>query len=275
MTSLLASIPSPSQGVWHLGFFPVRAYAFCIIVGIFIAIAVAGNRWARLGHRRDEILDVAMWAVPAGIIGGRLYHVITDWQLYFGSGGRGFVAALRIWDGGLGIWGAISLGFVGGWIAARRYQLPLAQLADAAAPGIVLAQAAGRVGNWFNQELFGKPTTLPWALEIDPQHRPGGYSMYETFHPTFLYELVACVLIAGLLLWAERRFRLGNGQVFALYVFLYSLQRLAVESLRIDSSHHFLGLRLNEYTAIVLATGAFAMFRRRGHASGARSGTVL
>ncbi len=266
MPSLLASIPSPSQGVWHLGVFPVRAYALCIVVGIFIAIAVTSRRWARMGYRRDDILDVAMWAVPAGIIGGRLYHVITDWQIYFGSNGRGLAAALRIWDGGLGIWGAIALGFVGGWYASHRYQLPLPRLADAAAPGIVLAQAVGRVGNWFNQELFGRPTTLPWGLEIEPHHRPGGYSMYETFHPTFLYELIACVLIAGVIVWAERRFSLANGQVFALYVLLYCIERLGVESLRIDSSHHFLGLRLNEYTAIVVGAAALWMLRRRGRA---------
>lgn len=263
IAALAASIPSPSQGVWHLGPIPVRAYALCIIVGIAVAVYVGGHRWGSRNHRIDDVADVAMWAVPAGIVGGRLYHVITDWQTYFGAGGRGFFAALRIWDGGLGIWGAISLGFLGAWYGCRRLQIPFAEFADAAAPGIVLAQAIGRLGNWFNQELFGKPTTLPWALSIDPRHRPKGYAAVATYHPTFLYELIGCALIALALIWAERRFRLANGQVFALYVALYCAIRFAIESLRIDQAHSFLGLRLNEYTALVVGLGALWFLRRR------------
>lgn len=246
---------------------PLRAYALCIIIGIFLAIAVGTRRWERGGHRRDDVADVAMWAVPFGIIGGRIYHVLTDWQLYFGAGGKGWLGALRIWEGGLGIWGAISLGFVGAWIGCRRLGLRFPAFTDALAPGIVLAQAVGRLGNYFNQELFGRPTDLPWGLEIDARHRPAGFGGYATFHPTFLYELLGCLAIAGLLVWAERRYRLVNGQVFALYVLLYCVLRFFVEGLRIDSAHAFAGMRLNEYVAIVVALGALAVFRHRGRRS--------
>ena len=263
IAALVASIPSPSTGVWQLGPFPIRGYAFSIIAGIVIAVWLGGRRWHAKGYRRDDVADVAMWAVPAGIIGGRIYHVITDWQLYFGENGRGFVGALRIWDGGLGIWGAISLGFVGAWWAARRRGLDFPAFTDALAPGIVLAQATGRIGNWFNQELFGSPTNLPWALEIDPRFRPDGYESIGLYHPTFLYELIGCVAVAGLLVWAERRFGLRNGQVFALYVAGYCLLRFGVEGLRIDTAHEFLGLRLNQYTAILVGSAAALMVRAR------------
>ena len=267
--ALHASIPSPPHGVWQLGPIPIRGYAFAIIVGIVVAVWWGGRRWAAQGYRRDDVADVAMWAVPAGIIGGRLYHVVTDWQLYFGDGGRGFFAALRIWDGGLGIWGAISLGFVGAWYGCRRLGIPIAPFADALAPGIVMAQAIGRIGNWFNQELFGSPTTLPWALEIDAQHRPAGYAAIGLYHPTFLYELIGCVAVATLLVWAERRFALRNGQVFALYVASYCAVRFGVESLRIDAAHHLLGLRLNQYTAVVVGLIAVWALRARGSRTGA------
>lgn len=263
IAALAASIPSPSQGVWQLGPVPIRAYALCIILGIVIAVALTTRRWSAQGLRGEDVADVAMWAVPAGIIGGRIYHVITDWQTYFGGDGRGFLAALRIWDGGLGIWGAIALGFVGAWFGCRRLGVDFVTFADAAAPGIVLAQATGRLGNWFNQELFGRPFSGPWALEIDAAHRPDGYAAFATYHPTFLYELLGCVLIAVVLLWAERRFQLRNGRVFALYVALYCLVRFGVESLRIDQAHTFLGLRLNEYTALIVGLGAVYFFRAR------------
>jgi prolipoprotein diacylglyceryl transferase len=259
----LASIPSPSHGVWHLGPIPIRGYAFSIIIGIVVAVWLGGRRWQAQGFRREDVADVAMWAVPAGIIGGRIYHIITDWQLYFGSEGRGVLAALRIWDGGLGIWGAISLGFAGALYGCRKHGLDFPRFADALAPGIVLAQAIGRIGNWFNQELFGRPTTLPWALEIDVAHRPNGYAAIGLYHPTFLYELIGCVAIAVGIMWAERRYRLRNGQVFALYVASYCLVRFGVESLRIDEAHHILGLRLNQVTAIVVGLSAAWMVRAR------------
>ena len=158
-------LPSPPQGVWELGPIPLRAYALCIIAGIVVAILWTERRFVARGGEPGTVTDVAVWAVPFGLIGGRLYHVATDWPTYFGPGGNP-VAALFIWQGGLGIWGAIALGGVGAWIACRRRGVPLTAFADAAAPGIVTAQAIGRLGNWFNQELYGAPTTLPWGLEI-------------------------------------------------------------------------------------------------------------
>jgi prolipoprotein diacylglyceryl transferase len=182
--------------------------------------------------------------------------VITDWQLYFGENGAGFVAALRIWDGGLGIWGAVSVGALGAWIGARRAGLLLPPVADAIAPGIVVAQAIGRWGNYFNQELFGSPTTLPWGLEIEPAFRPSGYEEFATFHPTFLYESLWLVGVAVVLVWADRRFRMGHGRVFALYVLLYCVGRLWIELLRVDTANTILGLRVNVWTSILVGVGA-------------------
>ncbi|MBW8711028.1 MAG: prolipoprotein diacylglyceryl transferase, partial [Mycobacterium sp.] len=165
-TTVLAYIPSPSQGVWHVGPVPLRAYALFIIVGIVVALVLGDRRWVARGGQPGVIYDVALWAVPFGLIGGRLYHVITDWRTYFGDDGAGLAGALRIWDGGLGIWGAVALGGVGAWIGCRQHGIPLPAFGDAIAPGIILAQAIGRMGNYFNQELYGRPTTLPWGLEI-------------------------------------------------------------------------------------------------------------
>jgi prolipoprotein diacylglyceryl transferase len=241
--------------VWNLGPLPIRAYALAILLGIVVAIYVGNRRWIARGGQPGIVADVAIWAVPFGIIGGRLYHVITDNQIYFGENGKGLAAAFRIWDGGLGIWGAVILGGVGAWIGVRRRGLPLPPFADAIAPGIVLAQAIGRWGNWFNQELFGAPTDLPWGLEIDPANRPEGYEQFTTFHPTFLYESLWCVGVAVVLVWADRRWRMGHGRVFALYVSLYSLGRIFWESLRIDEANHFLGLRINVFTALLAVIG--------------------
>ena len=221
-------IPSPSQGVWHLGPLPIRGYALCIILGVVVAIWMGERRWVARGGARGQVSDIAIWAVPFGLVGGRLYHVITDPARYFGRFGDP-VTALYVWQGGLGIWGAIALGGVGAWIGCRRMGLKLPPLADALAPGIVVAQAIGRWGNWFNQELFGRPTTLPWALEIDPDKRPPGYEDFSTFHPTYLYEFVWDLGAAGVVLWADRRFRLGHGRAFALYVMAYTAGRGWIE----------------------------------------------
>jgi prolipoprotein diacylglyceryl transferase len=256
VSDLLAFIPSPSQGVWNLGPIPVRAYALCILAGIFVAIWLGGRRWVARGGAVGTVADVAIWAVPFGIVGGRIYHVVTDNQIYFGPDGKGLLAAFRIWDGGLGIWGAVLLGGVGAWIGCRRKGIPLPPFADAIAPGIAIAQAMGRFGNYFNQELFGRPTTLPWGLEIDPAHRPPGYEQFATYHPTFLYEAIWCVGVALVVIWADRRWTLGHGRAFALYVGLYSVGRALIESLRIDEAHHFFGIRLNVFTAIVVVVGA-------------------
>ena len=215
-----AVIPSPEVGVWFIGPIPIRAYALLIVLGIVIAVWLGNKRYLARGGNPGVITAIAIWAVPFGIVGGRLYHVISDAQLYFGPAGRGLGAAFRIWDGGLGIWGAVALGALGAWIGARRAGVALPPVADAIAPGIALAQVIGRLGNWFNQELFGSPTTLPWALEIDVAHRPAGYEAFATFHPTFLYEALWMTGVVLVLIWADKRFHLGHGRVFALYVAL-------------------------------------------------------
>jgi prolipoprotein diacylglyceryl transferase len=272
----LAFIPSPGQGVWHLGPLPIRAYALCIIAGVVIAIWIGERRWVARGGKAGQVGDIAIWAVPFGLVGGRLYHVITDYRLYFGPG-KDPVAALYVWQGGLGIWGAIALGGLGAWIGCRRAGIRFPPLADALAPGIVLAQAFGRWGNWFNQELFGRPTTLPWGLRIDPAHRPAGYEQYATFHPTFLYESLWNVGVAGLVVWADRRFRLGHGRAFALYVMAYTVGRGWIEYLRIDpvQENDVFGLRLNVWTSIVVFTGALAYFLISARLRPGREDTVL
>ncbi|MFJ7333834.1 prolipoprotein diacylglyceryl transferase [Streptomyces sp. NPDC101116] len=244
----LAFIPSPSRGVLYLGPIPLRGYAFCIIIGVFVAVWLGNKRWIARGGRAGTVADIAVWAVPFGLVGGRLYHVITDYELYF-SEGRDWVDAFKIWEGGLGIWGAIALGALGAWIGCRRRGIPMPAYADAVAPGIAFAQAIGRWGNWFNQELYGKPTDLPWALEITSSSDgrvPG------TYHPTFLYESLWCVGVALLVIWADRRFRLGHGRAFALYVAAYCTGRAWIEYMRVDDAHHILGLRLNVWTAILV-----------------------
>jgi prolipoprotein diacylglyceryl transferase len=254
-----SSIPSPPQGVWQLGPFPVRGYALCIIAGIVAAVLIADRRYRARGGRQGLVADVAIWAVPLGIIGGRLYHVATSWQPYFGAGGHP-LDALKIWEGGLGIWGAVALGALGAWIGCRRQGVVLPPFADAAAPGIAVAQAMGRFGNWFNQELFGRPTTLPWGLQIDPAHRPPGYGAYATFHPTFLYESLWCLGAAAVVVWADRRFRLGHGRAFFLYVALYTVGRFWIELLRIDDANHILGLRVNTWVSGLVFLGAVIAF---------------
>ena len=257
MTGIPAVIPSPGQGVWQLGPIPIRAYAIAILLGILVAVWVGERRWVARGGRRGTVTDIAVWAVPFGIIGGRLYHVLTEWGTYFGAG-TDPTRALEIWRGGLGIWGAISLGGVGAWIACKRKGIALPPMADACAPGIALAQAIGRWGNYFNQELFGRPTNLPWALEIDLEHRPSGYEDVATYHATFLYESLWCVGVAAVVVWADRRFRMGHGRAFALYVALYTVGRGWIEALRIDPAREVLGVRLNVWTSILVFVGAVA-----------------
>jgi len=197
--------------------------------------------------------------VPFGLVGARLYHVITDYQDYFGAGGHP-IDALKVWHGGLGIWGAIALGAFGAWIGCRRNGIKLPSMTDSLAPGIVIAQAMGRWGNWFNQELFGRPTSLPWGLEIDVAHRPAGYLDQATYHPTFLYESIWCIGVAILCIWADRRFTLGHGRVFALYVFAYTVGRGWIEDLRIDPAHHIGPFRLNVWVSIIVCLGAAVAF---------------
>lgn len=268
MTQLLASFPSPPQGVWHLGPLPIRAYALFIIAGIVACLMIGDRRWAARGGRRGVIYDIALWAVPFGLVGGRLYHLATDWRTYWGPGGAGFGAALRIWDGGLGIWGAVALGGVGAWIACRRREIPLPAFGDAIAPGIVLAQAIGRLGNYFNQELYGRETTLPWGLEIFYRRDPSGYvdphsldgvstgQVAFVVQPTFLYELIWNLLVFAALLYVDRRFRLGHGRLFALYVAAYCVGRFGVELLRNDTATLIAGIRINVFTSTFVFIGA-------------------
>lgn len=263
--SVFASIPSPSQGVWYLGPVPLRAYALCILAGILVAVWMGERRFRARGGPVGTVADVAVWAVPFGVVGGRIYHVVSSPDAYFGPGGDP-LSALYIWQGGLGIWGAVALGAVGCAIGCRRAGVPLAPFADAVAPGVLVAQAIGRLGNWFNQELFGRPTDLPWGLEIDPRFRPAGFEDVATFHPTFLYELLWNLAAAGLLIYLDRRFRLGHGRVFWAYVVLYTLGRVWIEALRIDEAEQVLGLRLNIWTSVgVLLLGiiGFAVSARR------------
>ena len=259
---MIEFIPSPDQAIWYVGPVPLRAYALCIITGAALAIWIGERRYVRGGGRPGFIGDVATWALPFGIVGARAYHVITDPELYFAAG-RNPVDALKIWEGGLGIWGAIAGGALGAWIACRREGVGLPSVAGALAPGLLVAQAVGRLGNYFNQELFGRPTTLPWGLEIDPMHRPVGYETFATFHPTFLYELLWNLAAAAVLVFVlERRFKLSGGQLFAAYVMLYTFGRGWIELLRIDTVNHLGPFRLNVWTSIVVFAVAAALLAR-------------
>jgi prolipoprotein diacylglyceryl transferase len=256
-------LPSPSRGEWHLGAIPVRAYALCIVLGVIVAVWVANRRYVNAGGRDGVIIDVATWAVPLGLIGARVYSVLTDYQLYFG-GRRDWVEVFQVWDGGLGIPGAIAFGLAGAWFGCRRAGVPLAPVAGAAAAAIPIGQAIGRVGNWFNQELYGRPSGLPWALQISPAHRLPGYESFATFQPAFLYEALWDLLVAAAVIWATRRFLLTGDQAFALYVAAFAVGMFAVQTIRIDYSHHILGLRVNQWVAILgFAVAAGYLYRTR------------
>jgi prolipoprotein diacylglyceryl transferase len=267
-TTVIAYFPSPPQGVWHLGPVPIRAYALFIIIGIVAALLIGDRRWQARGGERGVIYDIALWAVPFGLVGGRLYHLATDWRTYFGEGGAGLGAAMRIWDGGLGIWGAVALGGVGAWIGCRRRGIPLPAFGDAIAPGIVLAQAIGRLGNYFNQELFGRETTMPWGLEIFYRRDPAGFvdvhsldgvstgQLAMVVQPTFLYELLWNLLVFAVLIYLDRRFTIGHGRLFALYVAGYCIGRFWIELLRDDAATHIAGIRINSFTSTFVFIGA-------------------
>ncbi|HET7477432.1 MAG TPA: prolipoprotein diacylglyceryl transferase [Dermatophilaceae bacterium] len=267
---MLASIPSPEQGVWTVLGFPVRAYALCILAGIVVAVWWTNRRLLDRGALPGQALDISAWAVPFGIVGGRLYHVITSPQAYFGEGGTWW-HAFFIWQGGLGIWGAVALGALGAWIGCRRAGVPFLDFADAAAPGLAVAQALGRWGNWFNNELYGSPTDLPWGLTIHAWDQGTGRALRDaagnavvlgTFQPTFLYESLWCLLVAGLVLLAERRRRLAAGQAFFLYVMLYTVGRLVVEAMRTDEANRILGLRLNIWTSVLVFLLGLVLYLR-------------
>lgn len=258
---LPASIPSPPFN--QLG--PFNLYGLCIAAGVLVAVRIAMGRWKARGGDPDDIATIAMWAVPAGVIGARLYHVVTDWKLYRDD----WVGALKITEGGLGIPGGIIGGVLAAMIVVRARKLPLGPLFDVVAPAIPVAQAIGRLGNWFNQEVFGRPTDLPWGLEIDPQHRPPRYEWASTFHPTFLYEGLWNLALAALVVLVGRRRRVPTGHLFTIYVLGYAIGRLWVESLRSDDASLILGLRVNIWMSLIVGTGALvvllvALMRHRG-----------
>ena len=256
---LLAYIPSPSSGVLHLGPVPLRAYAAAILLGALVAVLLGERRWVAHGGDKGVIADMAATAVPAGLVGARLYHVITSPDVYL----KDPIQALYVWHGGLGIWGGIAGGALGAWYTLRKKGISFLAVADTVAPFLPVAQAIGRLGNYFNQELYGRATTLPWALKIDAEHAPRGEA--GTFHPTFLYELLWDLGVAGLVLWADNRWQLGKGRALALYVAAYCVGRGWIEALRVDDANHLFGIRLNDYVSVVLFLAAVAfLWVRRG-----------
>jgi prolipoprotein diacylglyceryl transferase len=265
--SLGTSIPAPTWSGFDIGPLRIHAYALCILLGIVAALWLTNTRWKRRGGPEGSIWDVAIWAIPFGIIGGRLYHVFSSPDAYFGPGynGTGNLALIpQIWLGGLGIWGAVVLGVIGAWIGCRRAGVRISAFIDAAAPGILLAQAIGRWGNYFNQELFGGPTTLPWGLHVDAAFMPAGFSPDTLFHPTFLYECIWDLLGVAALLLLDRKFRLRRGRLFLLYAMIYTAGRFWIEMLRIDAAEQitFFGIttRLNVWTALLVFLCSLVLF---------------
>jgi prolipoprotein diacylglyceryl transferase len=256
VSAFLASIPSPGSGVVELGPLRIHAYGIMLLLAIAACVWLTGVRWVRRGGDWDLIFRVAVWGVAAGIVGARAYHVVTSWDEVPDE----WWGPFAVWEGGLGVWGGIGLGVIVGAIVVRRSGESVRALMDVVAPGLLLAQAIGRIGNWWNQELFGKPTDLPWALEIDPEHRPVGYFDDATFHPTFLYELVYNLVGVAVLLLLDRRFRFRPPALFALYVSIYTFGRFFIEMLRIDPSHEWGPWRLNGWVALALFVCSTAFF---------------
>ncbi|HUY46899.1 MAG TPA: prolipoprotein diacylglyceryl transferase [Streptosporangiaceae bacterium] len=251
----VAFLPSPAPGAWNLGPVSIRGYALCITIGIVVAVCVANRRYLRIGGRPGVILDVATWAVPFGLVGARVYSVLTDYELYF-TRGRDWIDIFRIWDGGIGIPGALAAGTVGALIGCRRAGVKFGPVAGVGAPAAAFGQAIGRWGNWFNQELYGRPSSLPWAVEIDPAHRIVPYENYATFQPTFLYESIWDLAVGIAVIWAARRFLLTGDRTLALYVASYAVGSFAIGSLRIDFAHHILGLRVDQWVMLAAFIGA-------------------
>ncbi|HEX4493764.1 MAG TPA: prolipoprotein diacylglyceryl transferase [Acidimicrobiia bacterium] len=259
---MTAYIPSPAKGILHLGPIPLHAYGLCLAIGVLVAASVAERRWEAKGGRPGVIGEIGVAVVISGVIGARVYHLFTGYNWDQG----GIAGTLKIWQGGLSIWGAVGGGVIALLVEAHRKHLAKGMLLDAVAPGVVLAQAIGRWGNYFNQELFGRPTKLPWGLEIDVAHRPAQYLAYKTFQPTFLYESLWCLAVFGVLMWLEHRFRTRPGQTFALYVALYTFGRFFFELMRSDPATRVLGVRFNALLSAalcVIATVWFVALARR------------
>lgn len=275
---VLAYIPSPSSGAVHVAGLQLRAYGLCIALGIWAAVAVCARRYERRGGEARLVSSVALWAVPAGLVGARLYHVVTDYELYLPPTGRP-LDALKVWDGGLGIWGGVAAGLIVGASVARRRGADVSVLFDCVAPALPLAQAIGRWGNYFNQELFGKPSSLPWALWIDAVHRPAVYASAHTFQPIFLYESIWDLCVVGIVMLVGHRFRLRSGSLLAVYAAAYTFGRFFTEYERIDFAHRFGPLRLNDWTSLMVFAGALvtlvAMNRRPPRAEGPTGPTAL
>lgn len=261
MNHIITSIPSPTVNDLTLGPITIRYYALFIILGIVLAISVSAIRLKRRGGTAGAAVDIAIWTVPFGIIGARLYHVVTHLNDYFGPGSDP-MSVFYIWNGGLAIFGGILFGAVGAWIGARQAGIKFLAYADSVVPGLLLAQAVGRLGNYFNSELFGIPTTLPWGLEIDPGNSayPSGLPQGVLFHPTFLYEMIWSLLGVAVVLFVEKKFRLQWGKVFASYLIFYSLGRIFIEQIRIDPAYVLLGLRTNVWSAILGLVAGMALF---------------
>ncbi len=261
--TFLAAIPSPSSKAIEIGPLDLRAYGLAIGLGAVVAVWIAQRRWSARGGDPDDISSIAVWAIPAGLVGARLYHVATDYQRFQGR----WLEAFAVWEGGLGIPGGIVAGVIVGVVVARRRQLPAAALLDVVAPALPVAQAIGRLGNWVNQELFGRPTDLPWALRIDEAHRPAGLEDVALYHPTFLYEALWNLALAALLVWIGRRWDPKPGQLFAGYVAGYAAGRFWVEALRIDPATEILGTRVNLWVSgsvFVVAAAILAVRSRSG-----------
>ena len=259
---ILSSIPSPSISFIELGPFKIHFYALCILTGIILAIWIANRRLVRWGYQSGLALDIALWTVPIGVVGARIFHVLTHASDYFYPGAD-ITATFRIWEGGIAIYGGLLGGALGAWIGSRKAGVKFWDFTDAVAPGVLLAQAAGRWGNYFNQELYGQPTTLPWGLEIDASNPafPNGLPAETLFHPTFLYESAWSLIGVVILLALDKRFDLRNGVMFGSYLIYYSLGRLVTENLRIDPSDIILGLRTNVWSAILgIVAGATIIY---------------
>jgi prolipoprotein diacylglyceryl transferase len=268
LSGALASIPSPPVSYFTVGPFQIHYYALCIIAGIIVATLMTNYRLTKRGGEPWVVIDIALIAVPLAIIFARVYHVLTHWSFYFGPG-KNPLSALYIWEGGIAIYGALIGGAIGAWLGCRWTGIRFTSFADALAPGLLVAQALGRLGNWFNHELYGLPTTLPWGLQIESTNPafPPGLPAGTLFHPTFLYEMIWNLIGAAVLLWAGRRFRLQWGRLFGLYLIWYSAGRIVWESIRIDPSDVYLGLRTNVWAAIFgVILGLIVMFvQKRRH----------
>jgi prolipoprotein diacylglyceryl transferase len=260
MIAPLAYIPSPSSGIIHIGPLSIHLYGLTLLVAILAAVWLTTRRWKRKGGDPDLVIRVTVWGVGFGVVGARLYHDITSWDEVPSPKWKG---VFEVWHGGLGVWGGILLGTIAGVIVVRRAGVSATAFMDAVAPGLLLAQGIGRIGNWWNQELYGKPTHLPWGLKIDPLHQSGLPDKYlgaPAYHPTFLYELIWDLAGVALLLWLDRRYTFRPPALFALYVAYYCFGRFFEELLRIDPSHHFAGLRINAWVSVVLFVGSVAFF---------------